>query len=380
VDLTYSDEQQQLADAAKAFVARDWPLSVVRDLEQHNTGVAAHLWKTICALGWPALLIAEEDGGLGGDLGHLIVLAEQLGVGAVSSPLLHSVALGAIPLSRSTSGTARQKFLAGLSTGDIIAAGAFLEPGARGVWPGAPAAGSGRDGWRLTATKTMVVFATAADVLLVTTTLDGEGPALVALDAHRGGIGYRRLETFDGQPTFEVRFADVDITADDVVATGAHADGVVGAARSLLAVLSCAHAIGLCEGAVGITTRHVSERVQFGRPIGSFQTVANRLADARSAIDGSRMLVHRAGWAIDTAAGDTESRVAAMKVHTGATIRAVVAGTHQNLGALGFTMEHDLQLYTRRAKALELALGDRTDDFETIATALGLLGDEPKGQ
>src|SRR5262249_21533894 len=114
--------------------------------------------------------------------------------------------------------------------------------------------------------------------------------------------------------------------------------------------------------------------------IGSFQTVANRLADARSAIDGTRLLVHRAGWAIDTTAVDVDNHVATMKVHAAATIRAVVAGTHQNLGALGFTTEHDLQLYTRRLKALELALGDRTDHLETVATALGLLLDEPKGQ
>jgi alkylation response protein AidB-like acyl-CoA dehydrogenase len=226
----------------------------------------------------------------------------------------------------------------------------------------------------------MAVFATAADVLLVTAALDREGPALVALPAHSAGIGCRRLQTFDGQPTFEVSFTDVQIAADDVVATGATAREAVAAGMAVLSVLSCAHAVGLCEGALAIATEHVGTRVQFGRPIGSFQTVANRLVDARSAIDGTRMLVHRAGWAIDTAATDAANHVATMKVHAAATIRAVVANTHQNLGALGFTTEHDLQLYTRRLKALELALGDKTDNLETIATALGLLLDEPKGQ
>lgn len=375
MDLTYSSEQRLLADAAKAFTARDWPLSLVRDLEHQGTGVEEPLWKSICALGWPALLIAEGDGGLAGELAHLIVVAEELGAAAASSPLLYSVALGGIPLSRSTSGAARQKFLPGLAAGDTIAAGAFLQPGGRGFWPAAPVPGCERDGWRLSGVKTMVVFATAADVLLVTTILDSEGPALVAVPARGAGIGYRRLQTFDGQPTFEVGFTDVHVTADDVIAAGAHARDTVAAGWSVLAVLLCAHAIGLCEGALAIATRHVSERTQFGRPIGSFQTVANRLADARSAIDGSGLLVHRAAWAIDTAAEDADNHVATMKVHVAGTIRAVVASVHQNLGALGFTMEHDLQLFTRRLKALELALGDKADAIETIATGLGLLLD-----
>jgi alkylation response protein AidB-like acyl-CoA dehydrogenase len=380
VDLTLSSEQRQLADAANAFTTRDWPLSVVRNLEHHETGVISGLWKSMCALGWPGLPIAEDQGGLGGELGHLIVIAEQLGAAAASSPLLHSVALGAIPLSRSESESARQRFLAGLATGDMIAAGALLEPGGRGFWPAQCATGSRRDGWRLTGVKTMVVFATAADVLLITTALDGEGPALIALAAHDPGIGYRRLETFDGQPTFEVSLSDVHVAADAVVAAGGPARVLVSESGSILAVLLCAHAVGLCEGALAIATRHVSERWQFGRPIGSFQTVANRLADARSAIDGTRLLVHRAGWTIDAGADDAANHVAAVKVHAAGTIRAVVASTHQNLGALGFTMEHDLQLYTRRLKALELALGDKTDGLETIASALGLISDELKGQ
>lgn len=380
MDLTLSPEQRQLADAVNAFTTRDWPLSLVRDLEHHETGVISGLWKSMCALGWPGLPLAEDQGGLGGELSHLIVIAEQLGAAAASSPLLHSVALGSIPLSRSVSEPARQKYLGGLAAGDMIAAGVFLEPGGRGFWPSRGAVGNRRDGWRLSGVKTMAVFATAADVLLITTALEDEGPALVALAAHDPGIAYRRLQTFDGQPTFEVSLSDVHIAADAIVAAGNPARELVCECWSMLAVLLCAHAIGLCEGALAIATRHVSERVQFGRPIGSFQTVANRLADARSAIDATRMLVHRAGWAIDTGAGGVANHVAAVKVHAAGTIRAVVANTHQNLGALGFTMEHDLQLYTRRLKALELALGDKTDDLETIAGALGLISDEPKGQ
>lgn len=379
MDLTYSSEQQQLADAAKAFTSRDWPLATVRELETHDTGVAPHLWKSMCALGWPALVLAEEDGGLGGELGHLIVIAEQLGAAAASSPLLQSVALGAIPLSRSAPGQMREKLLGGLAAGDVIAAAAFLEAGGRGIWPATRAPGNSRDGWRLTGVKTVVPFAAAADTLFVTAALEGQGRALVALAVPGAGIDLRRLESFDGQPTFEVSLTDVVVEADDIVAAGASAEDVIAAGQAVFAVLSSAHGVGLCEGALSTATRHVSERVQFGRPIGSFQTVANRLADARSAIDGTRMLVHRAGWALDTLAEDANTRVATMKVHAAATIRIVVAGTHQNLGALGFTMEHDLQLFTRRAKALELALGDRTDNLETVATALGLLGDEPEG-
>lgn len=392
MDLTLSDEQRALADSARAFLNREWSGGTVRELEAEPSGFRPTLWKRIAELGWPGVVFSSGDGGLGGDLSDLVVIAEQLGRAAASTPLLDSVALGALPLSWAPPSGARQRWLPGLVSGDRIAAAALLEPDGRTHWPraeapvaaggtGATAGGGatvggagatvGGAGWLIQGRKTMVGFAATADVLLVSARLAGRGPALVAVPAGAPGLGSRRLDALGGDPCFEVVLHGVQVGDGDVVADGPLAQELLERALGVSRVLDCAAAVGLSEGALALAVAHAKDRAQFGRPIGSFQAVANRLVDVRSDVDALRLLTHRAAWAL---ANDQDSSLhaAAMAGYAGWTAAVASAGTHQVMGAIGFTMEHDLQLFTRRLKAFETRVGPLAAHLEQVATGLGL--------
>ncbi len=143
MDLTYSDEQRMLADSARAYLRRDWNTDTVRELEREPDGFRRPAWNRMAELGWPAVIVDESDGGTGGALSDLVVLAEELGRAAASTPLLASVALGALPMSWSAAGTARTRYLDGLVSGATVAAGALLGPDGRRRWPAAEASRAG---------------------------------------------------------------------------------------------------------------------------------------------------------------------------------------------------------------------------------------------
>lgn len=373
MDLTLSEEQRALADSARAFLQREWTTDTVRELEAEPAGFRPALWKRIAGLGWPGVVFPEADGGLGGDLSDLVVIAEQLGRAAASTPLSGSVALGALPLSwADVSCPARARWLPGLVSGEHIAAAALLEPDGRGLWPADDSPGADGPGWRLVGRKTMVGFAAGADVVLVTAVLAGRGRALVAVSADAPGLAIGRLDTLDGDPRFAVVLDGVRVGPDDVVADGPPAQRLLERALTVSRVLECAAAVGLSEGALALAVAHAKDRAQFGRPIGSFQAVANRLVDVRSDLDALRLLTHRAAWAVTRGEPTAAVHVAEACGYAGWTAAGTSAATHQVMGAIGYTMEHDLQLFTRRLKAIETRVGPPAAHFETVATGLGL--------
>jgi alkylation response protein AidB-like acyl-CoA dehydrogenase len=218
----------------------------------------------------------------------------------------------------------------------------------------------------------MVGFAAIADVLLVSTRLAGRGPALVAVPTDAAGLTARRLDALGGDPCFEVTLDGVRVAHDDVVASGSLAEALLERAMTASRVLDCAGAVGLSEGALALGVAHAKDRAQFGRPIGAFQAVANRLVDVRSDVDALRLLTHRAAWALGRAEKGSGMHTATMAGYAGWTAATASAATHQVMGAIGFTMEHDLQLFTRRLKAFETRVGPPAAHLETVATGLGL--------
>ena len=365
MDLTYSDEQRMLADAARRWLGREYSTEVVRELEADPAGVRRSVWPRLVELGWPSLAVSQADGGSGGRLSDLVVLAEELGRAAAATPLLGSVGFGALPLAVSGAESVRRRWLPGIVDGQLIAAGCLLEPDGRSHWPVQDTDSAG-----LTGAKTMVGFAGSADVLLVSTRLAGLGPALVVLPSNAPGIRSVRLDSLGPEPVYAVDFDRVPITADDMLAEGPAARALLGQALEYMTVLATGHAVGLCEGALALAVTHAKDRVQFGRPIGAFQTVSNRLVEVRSEVDALRLLTYRAAAAIESGAGDAGLHVATMKAYAGATARTTATETHQVMGAIGFTMEHDLQLYTRSLKAFETTLGTRATHLAQIAHQL----------
>jgi alkylation response protein AidB-like acyl-CoA dehydrogenase len=370
VDLTYTDDQRMLAESVRAFVARDWPTTTVRRLHDEPDGFSPQLWKRIRDLGWTAIAFPEEGGGLGGTFMDLAVVAEELGRGAVSTPLLTSTSLCAVPLQWGDGTGGCSELLPGLISGDRIGTAALLEPDGRLLWPDSACAALD-DCWAVTGAKVLVPFASVADLTMLSCSLDGLGPALVALPTERDGVAVQRHHIAGGEPRFRLDLDGVRVTRDDVIAHGDEAISLLGRCTDVATVLQTAHTVGLCEGALGLAVAHARDREQFGRPIGSFQAVANRCVDMRVEIDAARLIALEAAWRLDRGL-DAGSQVATAKAYANLTVRTVITHAHQVLGAMGFSTEHDLHLLTRAARAFEQGFGDHAAHLERIAVGLGL--------
>ena len=364
MDLQYDDVQRMLRDSVREFVARECPSSRVRAAETAADGFDATLWASMCALGWIGLVLPEEYGGAGQGLLELAVVVEQLGYGCVPSPLLTSTATAALPISWVADEATRRRWLPGLADGSLIGA-APLDPQARVVTD---------ETWRLRGTSTLVPYAAHCAALLLPVRVPTDELAVVLVRNDPAvPLPMRRLHVLTEEPLYTVDVEGVQIGAEDVLASGAAAEELLARTNDVAAVLSLAYAVGAAERSLDLSLEHASSREQFGRPIGSFQAVAHRCVDMRTDVDACRYLAYQAAWAVDHAdAESAEAAVSAAKSFANEAMRRVQRSAHQVHGAIGFTLEHDLQLFTRRLKAFELTFGSTAWHRERLAATMGL--------
>jgi alkylation response protein AidB-like acyl-CoA dehydrogenase len=377
VDLTLDDDQRLLAESARQLFERTYPTSEARKAEERPERFSAELWTQAGELGWPGIALPEDVGGAGYGVLELAVLAEELGRAAVTLPLLTSYA-AALPLLRAgRDAPARERWLGPLTTGDAVGALALLEPGGRSERAAPTLRGAATDGgWALSGTKLAVRFGARADVLVASADLGDGRPSLLAVPTDAPGIDRRAHDTFSPEPLAAVTFTDVVVGPDDVVGEPGRAPAVIERALDHLGVLDTAYAVGLGDAALALAVDHASNREQFGRPIGVNQAVSHQCVDMRVDIDAMRVLVHQAAWQLDRAAGGDDPSatraVALANAYARDVIPNVFARAHQVHGAMGFTMEYDLQLFSRRAKSYELTGGGTAWHLEQVASSLGL--------
>ena len=365
MDLTLDDDQQLLAESARQLFARSYTTESAREAEAQPDGFSSDLWKQAVDLGWPGIALPEACGGAGYGLLELAVLAEELGRGAATLPLLSSYA-ATLPIVWSRTGAMRDRWHSRLAAGDATAALAVVT--ARGD-DGIHTEPQG-DGWRLDGTAIAVPFGAVVDLLLVRVDL-ADGPALVAVPADAPGVRRERHDTFAPDPFAAVTFSGATVARDDVVGDGV----VLERALAHQAVADTAYAVGLAGGALALAVDHASNREQFGRPIGVNQAVSHQCVDMRVEIDAMRVLALQAAWRLDRFDADPAGAaraVALANAYARDVLPGIFARAHQVHGAIGFTMEYDLQLFTRRAKAYELTGGGAAHHLEQVARAIGL--------
>jgi alkylation response protein AidB-like acyl-CoA dehydrogenase len=375
VDLTLDDDQRLLADSARQLFERTYPTAEARKVEELPERFSRDLWTQATELGWPGIALPEDCGGAGYGVLELAILAEELGRAAVTLPLLPSYT-ATLPLLWGGSDAARAQWLGPLTAGDALAALAVLEPGSGSEHSTPALAGvAAGDGWRLSGTKLAVRFGTSADVLLVTADLGDGGSSLVVVAADAPGVERAPHESFSPEPLATVTLSDVAVGPDDVVGERGGAAALVERVLAHLTVLDTAYAVGLCDAALALAVDHASNREQFGRPIGVNQAVSHQCVDIRVEADAMRVLAHQAAWRVDRFDIDPAAAMRAVAL-ANAYARDVIAGifarAHQVHGAMGFTMEYDLQLFSRRAKSYELTGGGAAWHLEQVARSIGL--------
>ena len=356
MDLRLTEFQELLQSNAEEFLAREAPLTRIREIEaagEHDAG----LWAEMVDIGWTGLPIAEAYGGQGGTLIDCAILIEQLCRAAMISPY-QNIVLTAATVQACGDEALKQSLLPRIANGAIVTAAAIERGGNTTDAPRTTC----EDG-RVNGTKFLVEYADAAEVHLVTATQGGE-PGIAVVEAAQQGVQIERsLKSIGDTPQGVVSYTDAEASA---FIAGQDAVDYLHRLGSAIASFECyAHAQKSLDMAVDYTQM----RVQFGRPIGAFEPVQQRVADMAIQVEASRFLTHELIWQIGEGVADP----AQAPLVRGITARAatdVTMWSHVLHGGIGFMKEYDLQFHTRRGKEAALRWGGMREAVTAIAEAV----------
>ena len=374
MDLGLTERQERLQSEARSVLERECPIELVRTVERDGTGSPAELWEAACQEGWPGLVVPERYGGTGGDFVDLTVLLEEMGRALFPGPLFTTAVLGALPIL--AFGTEQQKdyYLPRISSGEIVFSGALSEPWhkRRGVDPAAQARPVG-SGYILTGEKLFVPSVGAADLFLVPATVEGaEGAVgLFIVASHASGVGLAEVRGLAPEHHGQLTMEEVRLGSDDILGDPGSGRRIVEQIGRWAAVALSAQMWGAAQRLLEMTVEYAKERVQFGRPIGSFQAVQHHCANMAMDSDSMRYMTHLAAWKLSRQE-PADLEVSMAKAWCSAAGDRVAELAHQVHAAIAFTEEHPLSLYSRRLKVWGLAYGGPSEHEEAVASHLGL--------
>lgn len=376
MDLGLDEQQEMLKTFARDFLEKECPESLVRNMEEDEKGYSPELWKKMAEQGWMGLTIPDSYGGSGLSLCEQVVLLEEFGRALVPGPYISTVVLGATPIMEAGTEEQKKQFLPKIAAGETIMTLALTEPSAKWSADGVTLAAKkeGSD-YVLNGTKLFVPDAHVSDYMIVVARTGGKGESGITLfivDSKSSGIKYEVLKTIAADKQCEVTFENVKVPAANTLGKEGKGWPIVEKTSKIATVAACAYLVGLSQMDFDVTLNYAKERVQFGRPIGSFQAIQHKLADAVIDVDGSRFITYKAAWSLAEGEPDADLMVSMAKAWASDASRRVVAHGQQIHGGIGFTKEYKIQLYFRRQKWMELMWGDGDYHREKVAQLMGV--------
>jgi len=377
MDLGFSEEQEMLRTTARDFLTNECPADLVKQLAEDEKGYSPEMWKKMAELGWMGLTFPEEYDGMGMTFLDLVVLLEEAGRACLPGPYFSTVVLAGYTIMEAASEEQKKELLTKIANGDLIVTLAITEPSAR-YEPDAITvkASPDKDDYVINGTKLFVPDANIADyIICVARTTDGaspeEGLTLFLVDAKSPGITTTLLKTIAGDKQCEVIFEDVRVPKENIIGELDKGWPVVEKVLEKATVGLCAQMVGGAQKALDMSVDYAKERVQFGRPIGSFQAIQHYCANMVTDVDGSKYITYEAAWKVSEGLPAT-MEVSMAKAWVNEAYRRVTLLGHQIHGAIGFCEDHDMPLYFKRAKGSEPTFGDADFHREMVAKQLGL--------
>lgn len=372
MDLGLNEQQEMLRKMARDFLTTECPKKLVRDMEEDDKGYSPELWSKMAELGWLGLPFAEQYGGMGSSFLDLCVLLEEMGRACLPSPFFTTVILSGLAIASAGDDAQKQEFLTAIANGERIVAFAFDE--INGGYDAASIALEAHhqgDHYTLKGTKLFVEFANAADwILCVARTKKAarpeDGITLLLVKNERPTVTCTVMPTLARDKQCEVVFNGAKGYA---LGQPDRAWAEVASLVQRAAVAKSLEMVGGAQQVLEMSVAYAKDRVQFDKPIASFQAIQHHCANMALNVDTARLLAYRAACLIaDGEPCDTEA--AMCKAWASDAYQRVAMLGHQVHGAIGFTLDHDMQLYSRRAKAAEVALGDADYHRELLAQQL----------
>ncbi|MEO6318798.1 MAG: acyl-CoA dehydrogenase family protein [Acidimicrobiales bacterium] len=370
MDFTFTDEQQAISDLAYRILSERLPCERIRQLEQTDTWFADDVWAELGQADLLGIALPEADGGGGFGLLEACLIAEQVGRTVAPVPFLSSVVAAALPLAEFGSPAQRERLLPGVISGTATLATALYEPTDVAV-PTVPTTRATRDGhgWRLDGEKSLVVDADRAAAILVPARTGETTSAVFLVAPDAPGVGLDRGTAVTGEPQWGVRLDGVTVDAAALVGGTEQGRAIVGWITDRLAAAICATQTGVCEEALAITARYVSEREQFGSKLGTFQAVGQRVADAYIDTEGIRLTALQAIWRLSEGLEAHDELMTAKFWAADGGQRVVHAAQHLH-GGIGVALDYPIHRYFRWAKVLELTLGGASPSLLRLGASL----------
>jgi len=308
-----------------------------------------------------------------GDFLDLTVVLEEMGRVCLISPFFSTVVLGASTIIEAASDDQKQKFLPGIAEGKLTLTLALTEPSARYTADAVSVKATPRNGgFVIQGTKLFVPDAHSSDYLIcVARTRESGNPqdgiTLFLVDIKSQGISYELLKTIAGDKQCEVTFDNVRVSRESVLGEVDKGWPYLEKILAKAAVAKCAEMVGAAQKVLEITLDYAKERTAFGHPIGAFQSIQHRCADMLIDVEGSRAITYQAAWRLNEGL-PAAKEVAAAKAWVSQAFRRVVNSSHQVHGTIGFSEDHILPLYTKRARAYEFSFGDVNHHLNQLAS------------
>jgi alkylation response protein AidB-like acyl-CoA dehydrogenase len=375
MDFGFSDDQEALRQSAREVLTDKAGPAAYRKAMDSKTGTDEALWKTVGDLGWAGVAIDEAHGGLGLGLIELVILMEETGRALAPVPFFSTVALTG-QLLEQTSGGARDEALRAIALGARATAALGQKDGRYDAAGVSVKAARTESGWKFSGTASLVPEAHLADQIVVLARTararkPEEGLSLFVLSASALKSKPKPQPSLDGARRMaDVKLGGVEVPADALLGEEGSAWPLVARALDRTAVLLSAEAVGVATATLERAVAYARERMQFDRAIGSFQAISHKCADMLLVTETARSHVYYAAWALEEGAPDARLAAATAKAAASDAARIVANNSIQVHGGIGFTWEHEMHLFFRRAKFCELFLGDASLWRERVATAL----------
>jgi len=377
MDFSFAEEQDMLRISARDFLAKECPKAKVRELGKDERGYDPQVWRRMAELGWMGLIFPEEYGGMGASFMDLVILMEEMGKNILPGPFFSTIGLCALPLLEYGSSDQKAKFLPQIAKGEAVWSFALAESSGKyeASEMGLRAVLRGKD-YVLEGRKLFVTDAHIANyILVVGRTGDGEraedGITLFVVDVRGPSVKMEAIPTIGGDRQFKVSFDGVTVPEGNILGRVGGGWDIMDFVLQRAAVLKCAEMSGACQAVLDMTSSYAKERIQFGRPIGSFQAIQHKTADMLIDVEAVEYLLYQAAWGISVGS-PSPWQISAAKAKANEAYQRICIEAIAAHGAIGYTMDHDIGLYYRRVKAAQFAAGDTDLHREVIAAGLGL--------
>jgi alkylation response protein AidB-like acyl-CoA dehydrogenase len=376
MDFTLNEEQEMLKKSARDFLKKQCDKTVVKELEESETGFNKKLWKNMAKLDWMAIIIPEDYEGVGWSFLDLAVLFEEFGRSAFNGPMMCNT-MGTLAVMEGGTDDQKSKILPKVASGKMVLTMANDETSIAYDHSYIEVAAKKTDsGYVINGTKILVPYATVADKMLVSTRTSGapgdkEGITIFMVDPKSQGITLTPLKVIGGEKQFIADFDNVAVSADDVIGGVDKGLSIVESVIEKITAVQCAEMVGGAECGLNMTSDYTRERVQFKRAIATFQSVQHRMSDMFVFVQCARWTTYQALWRLSEGMS-AKREIAIAKIITNDAVREVAFSAQQLHGGMGVDLDYDLHWYYTRAKNFELKYGTTPAQNELLQAQIGL--------